>query len=124
MSKEILCLFDFEEKHLEELKKIAKDYKFVFSVDKATPENLEIIVGWTDEATRLIKNEDSNVKWIQFPYAGINTLPLELFEEKDISLSNGSGIHSAAVSESVMGFILGFTRNIVVGAKNQIEENG
>lgn len=119
MSKQILLLFEFEEEQLKELKQLAPDHDIIFSIDDAVPESLEIIVGWTDALTPFIEKEETKVKWVQYPYAGINTMPLDLFKEKGILLSNGSGIHRAAVSESVMGLILGFTRKIIFSAKNQ-----
>lgn len=122
MSKSILILHELLPDQFEELEDIAADYEIVRSLDDTKPEAVEIILGWSDQLIPLIKNEKSQVKWIQFPYAGINHLPLELFEEQDILLTNGSGIHAYAVTESAMGLILGMTRNIITAAKNQAHE--
>lgn len=122
MSKSILILHELLPDQFEELEDIAADYEIVRSLDDTKPEAVEIILGWSDQLIPLIKNEKSQVKWIQFPYAGINHLPLELFEEQGILLTNGSGIHAYAVTESAMGLILGMTRNIITAAKNQAHE--
>lgn len=122
MSKQILLLFNFEEEQVDEIEQIASNYEVIFSLEDAIPENLEIVVGWTDELTSFMEKENANVQWIQYPYAGINRMPLELFEEKGILLSNGSGIHRAAVSETAIGLILGFTRKIIFSSKNQAKE--
>lgn len=122
MSKSILILHELFPEQFDELEDVAADYEVVRSLDDAEPEAVEIILGWSDQLIPLIKNEKSQVRWIQFPYAGINDLPLKLFEEKGILLTNGSGIHTYAVTESAMGLILGMTRNIIKAAKNQMRE--
>lgn len=122
MKKQILILRDLHDDQLEDLKKIGQSYDLIQSLDKVEVEHLEIILGWTDALVPILRNEQSNVKWIQYPFAGVNDLPLNLFQEKKILLTNGSGIHKSAVAESAIGLILGMTRNIVTAAKNQDEE--
>ena len=122
MSKQLLVLYDLKSDDLEELKELATDYEVIDSVEKADPEATEIIVGWSPDAKALVEDENSRVKWVQFPFAGVNNLPLDLFEEKDIILTSGSGIHTYAVSETAMGLLLGMTRNIITSALNKQKE--
>lgn len=122
MSKGILILYDLLEEQIKELEEMASDYDIIQSMDEAKPENVEIILGWSDHLIPFIEDEKSQVKWIQYPYAGVNNLPLDLFEEKGITLTNGSGIHTYAVTESAMGLILGMTRNIIKAAQNKTNE--
>ena len=119
MEKTILIIQELMPEQIEELKVLAPDYKIVESLEEAPAQSLEIILGWTDKLLPLIESDESNVKWIQFPYAGVNKLPLQLFAEKGILLTNGSGIHAHSVTETTMGLILGMTRNIVEASKNQ-----
>jgi Phosphoglycerate dehydrogenase and related dehydrogenases len=104
---------------IDELKEKASDYKIVESIEEADANTVEIIIGWSDDLIPLIEDEASNVKWVQFAYAGVNALPLKLFTEKGILLTNGSGIHAKPVTETIIGLILGMTRAIVRSAKNQ-----
>lgn len=119
MEKTILMIQKLMPKQIEELKELVPDYTIVESVEDAPAESIEIVLGWSDELIPLIESDASNVKWIQYPYAGVNKLPLELFAEKGIILTNGSGIHAHSVTETTMGLILGMTRNIVEASKNQ-----
>lgn len=122
MSKTILILYDLPDEQLEELEDLASDYDIVYSLDEGKPENIEIVLGWSEDLVSLIEDEESQVQWIQYPYAGVNNLPLDLFEEKGILLTNGSGIHTYAVTESAIGLILGMTRNIITAALNKENE--
>ena len=107
---------------IDELKEVASDYKLIYDIEEAKPEETEIILGWSKNLVPLIEADDSIVKWIQYPFAGVNSLPLDLFEEKDIIITNGSGIHQYAVAESAIGLLLGLTRNIMTSARNQLKE--
>lgn len=123
MSKQILVLAELLDEQIEKLEKTASEYTIIYSVDEARSDSLEIVLGWSNKLIPLIEEENSQVKWIQFPYAGVNNLPLELFKERGIILSNGSGIHTYAVSESTIGLLLGYTRGIVKAAYNKEKEN-
>ena len=119
MTKSILVIQELYPEQIEELKEKASDYKIVESIEEADASTVEIIIGWSDDLIPLIEDEASNVKWVQFAYAGVNTLPLKLFTEKGILLTNGSGIHANPVTETIIGLILGMTRAIVRSAKYQ-----
>src|SRR5690625_7689015 len=119
MTKSILVVQELYPEQIDELKEKASDYKIVESIEEADASTVEIIIGWSDDLIPLIEDEASNVKWVQFAYAGVNALPLKLFTEKGILLTNGSGIHAKNVTETIIGVILGMTRAIVRSAKNQ-----
>lgn len=119
MTKSILIVQELYPEQIDELKEKASDYKIVESIEEADANTVEIIIGWSDDLIPLIEDEASNVKWVQFAYAGVNALPLKLFTEKGILLTNGSGIHAKPVTETIIGLILGMTRAIVRSAKNQ-----
>lgn len=119
MEKAILIIQELMPKQIEELKVLAPEYKIVTSIEEAAAESIEIIIGWSNQLIPFIESEESNVKWIQYAYAGVTHLPLRLFAEKGILLTNGSGIHAHSVTETTMGLILGMTRNIVEASKNQ-----
>lgn len=122
MPKRILVLRDLLPEQLKDLKEIASDYEITQTLDEEEFASVEIILGWDDQLPSLIEHEESQVKWIQYPFAGVNDLPLKLFEEKDILLTNGSGIHTYAVTETAVGLLLGMTRGIIKATRERERE--
>lgn len=122
MTKSILVLKELLSEQINELEEIAADYNLIYDIEKAKPEETEIILGWSEDVIPLIEANESIVKWIQYPFAGVNSLPLTLFKEKGIHLTNGSGIHQFAVAESAIGLLLGLTRHIMDSARDQLKK--
>lgn len=122
MEKTLLIIQKLLPEQIEELRMLAPEYTIIESLEDAPAHSIEIILGWSNELIPFIESEESNVKWIQFAYAGVNQLPLQLFAEKGIMLTNGSGIHAHSVTETTMGLLLGMTRNIVESTKDQLEK--
>ncbi|ELZ07115.1 D-isomer specific 2-hydroxyacid dehydrogenase NAD-binding protein [Natrinema thermotolerans DSM 11552] len=52
-------------------------------------------------------------------YAGTGHLPLEELEERDVAVTNASGVHGPNIGEHVLGAILGFVRRFHVGRRRQ-----
>jgi len=119
VTKSILVIQELYSEQLKKLKEEASDYDIVESIEEADKDSIEVILGWSDELIPFIKSDESKVKWIQFAYAGVNALPLKLFAEKNILLTNGSGIHANPVTESTIGLLLGLTRSIAQSVENQ-----
>ena len=121
MTKTILSYYDFSEEQEKELQEIASDYRFVSSLDEV--ENLsdvEVIYGWNkEEGPKVIKDDSSQLKWVQLDSAGVDYLDLETMEEKGIVLTNASGIHAHPIAESVIGMLLSYTRGIRHSIKMQ-----
>lgn len=122
MTKSILILRELLSEQINELEEIASDYELIYDIEEAKPEETEIVLGWSQDVIPLVEANNSKVKWIQYPFAGVNSLPLDLFEEKGILLTNGSGIHQYAVAESAIGLLLGLTRHIMGSARDQLKE--
>ena len=123
MTKSILILSELLPEQIEEMKEIASDYQLIFAVEEAKSTEVEIIIGWSEEIPTIIENKNSTIKWIQYPYSGVNDLPLELFKRKNILLTNGSGIHRYSVAEHAMGLLLSMTRSLATVANNQLNED-
>lgn len=119
MIKTILVTQELMPEQIKKIEALTSDYQIVERLEDADPKSIEIVLGWTNDLIPLIEADEANIKWIQFPFAGVNDLPLDLFARKNIVLTNGSGIHAHSVTESTMGLILGMTRNIVESSKNQ-----
>ncbi|MFP8956389.1 D-2-hydroxyacid dehydrogenase [Natrialbaceae archaeon A-CW3] len=66
----------------------------------------------------LLKHAD-DLRLFACAYAGTGHLPLEALAERDVSVTNASGVHGPNISEHVLGAILAFTRRFHVGARRQ-----
>lgn len=110
---------------IETIKKIAPDYEVIEGwKDTAFDfplEDIEIIYGWKGQKSdELLKKENSRIKWIQGKAAGVDFLDLASLKEKGVLLTNGSGIHSIPIAESVFGMLLAYTRGIQTSVKSQM----
>lgn len=110
---------------IETIKKIAPDYEVIEGwKDTAFDfplEDIEIIYGWKGQKSdELLKKENSRIKWIQGKAAGVDFLDLASLKEKGVLLTNGSGIHSIPIAESVFGMLLAYTRGIQTSVKSQL----
>ena len=109
---------------LQTLKELAPDYKLIkgWEIDeKEIPlKSVEIIYGWTGQRSEELLTEDKHtLKWVQGKAAGVDFLDLEKLERNKILLTNGSGIHSIPIAESVFGMLLAHARGIQQAVKNQ-----
>lgn len=115
MTKKILAWRSFYPEHIARIKEIAPDYEVVSSLEEVeNKEEIEIIYSWqrNEEADQFIKDQNNQVKWVQTASAGIDYLPLDVLEERNILLTNASGIHAYGIAESVFGMLLSYTRSI------------
>ena len=109
---------------LQTLKELAPDYKLIkgWEMDeKEIPlKSVEIIYGWTGQRSEELLTDDKHtLKWVQGKAAGVDFLDLEKLERNKILLTNGSGIHSIPIAESVFGMLLAHARGIQQAVKNQ-----
>lgn len=109
---------------LNTLKKLAPDYELIEAWndnDFDFPlEDIEIIYGWKGQkSSELLTNNKSRLNWVQGKAAGVDFLDLDGLKEKDVLLTNGSGIHSISIAESVFGMLLAYARGIQEAIRNQ-----
>ena len=123
MSKPIIAVYAItKDWQLEEIKATAKDYD-VRVKDEIRPEdikNIEIVYGWGSELSENIADL-KQLKWIQKDTAGLDAIPESLRKDKDIFLSNMSGVHAVPITENIFGYILGVARGIIPAMTNQLE---
>ena len=118
--KKLALLPDLSIAEIEEVKRIAPTYEIIGELDEDSGD-VEIVFGWDKNLEHLLKNNHANIKWIQFPYAGVNHLPLDVLNQQNIKLTSGSGTNAHAVAESTLAMILGITRNIIKTSQAQEE---
>ena len=122
--KNILLMQETTKEQLQTLKELAPGYKLIkgWEMDeKEIPlKSVEIIYGWTGQRSEELLTDDKHtLKWVQGKAAGVDFLDLEKLERNKILLTNGSGIHSIPIAESVFGMLLAHARGIQQAVKNQ-----
>ena len=116
-NKGIWLLQETTPEQLQRVKDLAPDYEVIDGFSDSTlnfpAADIEIVYGWgSAKSDFLLENKDSHLKWIQAKSAGVDTMNLSLLNEKNIILTNASGIHGVPIAESVFGMLLADTRGI------------
>ncbi|MBO1300377.1 MULTISPECIES: phosphoglycerate dehydrogenase [unclassified Enterococcus] len=122
MTKKIIySVRPFREEFIEKMKEIAPDYSFQTEVASDELSEIEVSIGWNREYQEEVFASD-HLKWVQSISAGVDNLPLNEFADKEILLSNASGIHVESISEHVMGIILGYSRGLFQAQRAQLRK--
>lgn len=88
------------------------------------PGEINILYGWNDELGNQVLNaQNSQLKWVHAISAGVDYLPLQTFANRKIKLTNASGIHAEAISQSVISYVLYFTRSLDIATLNQRQKH-
>lgn len=110
----LLVTVPIEDNQLKELRSLASNYE-VIKLDefRGSIDDIEILYGWNSKmGNKLLASDSSSLKWIQANSAGVDHLDIEKIKEKNILLSNASGVHGNQMSESILGMIFAHTRKI------------
>ena len=119
MTKPIIFLQrKFREEFSDKIQAIAPDYQVKTELTEEELPAVEISVGWSKKISEQLLASDQ-LKWVQSISAGVDYLPLNDFSDRDILLSNGSGIHALSISEHIIGVLLGYYRGLNQSVKNQ-----
>lgn len=118
----ILSDRDFKDEWRAKIAATAPGYQFATVTEDLDWSSVTITIGWSKAWTEKLLQPDSRLKWVQSISAGVDTLPLDLFREKQILLSNTSGIHARSIAEHVLAAILMETRGFTRAIKNQQQE--
>ncbi|MDA9462388.1 D-3-phosphoglycerate dehydrogenase [Enterococcus mundtii 3F] len=122
MTKKIIySVRSFREEFIEKIKEIAPEYSFQTEVASDELSEIAISIGWNGDYQEDIFASDS-LKWVQSISAGVDNLPLNEFADKNILLSNASGIHVESISEHTMGIILGYSRGLFQAQRAQFNK--
>ncbi|WP_435067297.1 D-2-hydroxyacid dehydrogenase [Haloplanus sp. C73] len=62
---------------------------------------------------------DAGLDWIHSIQAGVDRFPFDELREREIALTNSTGIHGDVVGETTMGVLLAFARRLHVHRSNQ-----
>ncbi len=122
----MLILHDIDQNYIQQIKDIVPDWDVVLDSDRSIwPDHIqesEVIVGWTNEIGTKIFHQPTKLKWVQSWSAGVNTFPVDDFSSREIKLTSAKGVHAYPISETIIGFMLTFTRNLHTYIKNQTKK--
>ncbi len=90
----------------------------VVTPDTITDEQLpEVLISYawdTEIGHKILANPESKLKWIQAQSAGVDYLPLKTLQERQITVTNASGLKAVPIAQTVLGYILHFARGLNV----------
>ncbi|MFW7368730.1 NAD(P)-dependent oxidoreductase [Vagococcus fluvialis] len=110
----LLVTVPIEDSQVKELETIASNFEIIkLDEFKGNIDDVEILYGWNQEmGNKLLASDTSSLKWIQANSAGVDHIDTNKIKEKNILLSNASGVHGNQMSESILGMIFAHTRKI------------
>jgi D-2-hydroxyacid dehydrogenase (NADP+) len=84
-------------------------------VDTAGADDVDALVTFAHEDAFL----DAGLQWVHSVQAGVDKFPLDEYAERDIRVTNSTGLHGASVGETVAGYMLSFARRLHEYRSNQ-----
>jgi phosphoglycerate dehydrogenase-like enzyme len=121
--RKIVITQNIDSKYFELIQSIVPDWELIMGKDKDIWQHhiqfAEVIAGWRKGMEEDCFRNDTKLKWIQTWSAGVNSLPLERLESKNIFLTSANGVHAYPISETIFALMLGLTRKIHTYVKNQ-----
>ncbi|MEH7011635.1 D-2-hydroxyacid dehydrogenase [Neobacillus niacini] len=123
LKRKIVITNTLNQNLIDQIKEIIPDWTIIAGKDKDIWQDhlydAEIIAGWKKGIEKECLAPQSKLKWLQTWSAGVDSLPLESLESKNIIVSSANGVHAYPISESIFALMLGLTRKIHTYVKNQ-----
>ncbi|MEM7032306.1 MAG: D-2-hydroxyacid dehydrogenase [Chloroflexota bacterium] len=109
--------------HLTQIQTLAPDKQLIITQDR---EHIESILDDIEIAVcsfpQDLVEKASNLRWFQNWHAGADwVLRYPDLNEKDIVITNTSGVHAIPISEHIMAFLLALGRNFPSQMRNQVQ---
>ncbi len=108
--------------YVDKIKAIAPNWEIVMDDDPGVLQNqlkeAEIILHWK-QAIKPAVLKNSNLTWLQTWSAGVNKLPMEVLQEKQVLITSANGVHAYPISETIFALLLGLTRKIHTYVRQQ-----
>ncbi|MFP7299198.1 D-2-hydroxyacid dehydrogenase [Neobacillus niacini] len=124
-SRKLVITQNLERKLMEQITDIIPDWNIIMGKDREIWQDhlhdAEIIAGWKKGMEKDCLGPHSKLKWIQTWSAGVNSLPLDSLEARNIFLTSANGVHAYPISETIFGLMLSLTRKIHTYVRNQQE---
>ncbi|MDR2931911.1 MAG: D-2-hydroxyacid dehydrogenase [Oscillospiraceae bacterium] len=110
-----IIIADNVPKLIEELHSKLPDWETIVCEDRnrhlPQMKEAEIFIGWGDKIPFVLEYAE-NLKWIQCMSAGVDSVPFARLRERGIFLTTASGVHANSISETVLGIMMAFSRQL------------
>jgi phosphoglycerate dehydrogenase-like enzyme len=121
--KKMVITRNIEPHYREQIQALIPDWELIAGKDKHIwqehVKDAEIIAGWKNGLEENCLTPESKLKWFQSWSAGIDYLPLQEMNSRDLYLTSANGVHAYPISETIFGLMLALTRKIHTYVKNQ-----
>ncbi|WP_099157575.1 D-2-hydroxyacid dehydrogenase [Virgibacillus ndiopensis] len=111
----ILFTAKLSTKHQENLTQRFPDQSFIFceNMDEAESHlsDVKVLVSYGEDITDDIINQTTKLKWIMVLSAGMDQMPFETINQRNILVTNSRGIHKIPMSEYAISMLLQVYRN-------------
>lgn len=118
----LLTIDELEGKKKHDIENIVEKEVYLLRGEQNIPfEDIEIIItyGLEEDWSLIDLDKMTNLKWIQVFQTGIEQIPIEEIEKRNIKLTNVRGIYGTPIAEYVMSLILYEIRDIERFIKNK-----
>ncbi|UOQ86856.1 D-2-hydroxyacid dehydrogenase [Gracilibacillus salinarum] len=123
MTKRTLVInWNLNELLVNEIKQVVPEWNVITKdTDKieASLEEAEVVLHWKRAIAPILLEKNEKLKWIQTFSAGVNSLPLDALQQRNVMLTSANGIHAYPISETIFALMLGLTRNIHAYVRQQ-----
>jgi phosphoglycerate dehydrogenase-like enzyme len=123
--RKIVITHPLEQNLIEQIEEIIPAWSIIVGKDKEMwqehIQDAEIIAGWKKGIEKDCLGPHAKLKWLQSWSAGVDSLPLESLEARDILVTSANGVHAYPISETIFALMLSLTRKIHTYVRNQLE---
>jgi phosphoglycerate dehydrogenase-like enzyme len=123
--RKIVITHPLEQNLIKQIEEIIPAWSIIVGSDKEIwqehIQDAEIIAGWKKGIEKDCLGPHSKLKWLQSWSAGVDSLPLESLEARDILVTSANGVHAYPISETIFALMLSLTRKIHTYVRNQLE---
>jgi phosphoglycerate dehydrogenase-like enzyme len=115
-NRKIVINLDLEEVYLKKIKEAAPDFEVVAGKDldelQFQLKQAEIILRWKKRFEPIVLKHNEKLRWVQNWSAGVNNLPMDELEKREVTATSANGVHAYPISETIFAHILGLTRKL------------
>ncbi|RFU61184.1 D-2-hydroxyacid dehydrogenase [Bacillus sp. V59.32b] len=121
-NRTLVISHNIDQNFINQIKEIIPKWTIITGRDSEVWNNhvqdAEIIAGWKKGMKDKLDGQ-SSLRWLQTWSAGIDSLPLETLESRNVILTSANGVHAFPISETIFGLMLAWTRKIHTYVRNQ-----
>lgn len=114
-----LISFKMDECILSRIKEV-EGYEFITVLEEKEAEkyiwDCEVYISFAPNKS--IIKQGKNLKWVSALSAGVDYIPFGLLKEREIILTNGSGIHRTHMAEFAISMMIALSRNFNIVERN------